>query len=551
MRTAVVLISSLCLVVAPAGAQAASVSVREVRGPVNQAVVVFEAGAAERNSLSASYRALENGLAEITFVDAAAAITPRAGCSGGGAVATPALCIVRAPRRADMAYCGKSCFEPVKGTEWALTVHVELGDEDDHYDGSALPGEYPTSVAQRVAGGPGGDGIQTAGASDTIDAGPGDDIVNSGNGHDTAVAGSIPDGDDRYLLGGDNEDLVDFSMRAEPVFLNGGVAGSAGELDQLVEVEQLIGGSGHDNLATDWSFSSLDGRGGNDLLTGAAGTDRLAGGLGNDILQGNAGNDHLNGGAGDDTYEGGEGDDWIRELSEQLTPRGTPRPPVDISDGVDHADGGDGVDRILLGPEADHAVGGEGDDLMYGEAGPDWLDGGAGEDLVAGEEGPDQLFGGDGADQIRAGFNAEQWYLRGPHTIDTWKDSVDCGAGEDSGHLNRWDRRVSCEEVVRVQLAGLRCLRHAKRSRRASLPARIVGPGRFVFSGAGATGMRTVIRVLRYDTLYKEKIPIRFRGRTLKKALAGSRLKLAVRVKFVPTSGPVRSETIRVRSAKP
>lgn len=72
---------------------------------------------------------------------------------------------------------------------------------------------------------------------------------------------------------------------------------------------------------------TLDGGGGNDLLTGGAG---------NDLLRGDAGDDRLVGGKGDDVLFGGEGDDVLI-----------------AGPGHDVLRGGYGEDKLVPGPGAD------------------------------------------------------------------------------------------------------------------------------------------------------------------------------------------------------
>ncbi|WP_205944432.1 beta strand repeat-containing protein [Pelagibius litoralis] len=79
----------------------------------------------------------------------------------------------------------------------------------------------------------------------------------------------------------------------------------------------------------DTSGQSIDGLGGDDLLTGGDFSDAISGGAGNDTINGGGGNDILLGGAGDDSINGGAGNDDIV---------GGP--------GSDTIDGGDGTDIV-------------------------------------------------------------------------------------------------------------------------------------------------------------------------------------------------------------
>ena len=94
---------------------------------------------------------------------------------------------------------------------------------------------------------------------------------------------------------------------------------------------------------------TIDGGGGNDLLTGGGGRNLILGGSGNDILYGGGGDDVLLGGTGNDDLFGGSGNDVLV--------------------------GGDGNDILS---------GGSGRDVLIGSEDGDWLDGGTDEDVLIG-----------------------------------------------------------------------------------------------------------------------------------------------------------------------
>ena len=545
-------LAALCLLACPAGASAASVSVSETTGDVNQAALSFQAAAGEQNQLTAAYRPIAGGLAEYEIVDAGAVVTLEAGCTGGGAAAIPVICTMHAPRQAESQVCGKGCSLPVKGTAWSATMTVDLGDGDDSLEGFAVPGRYPTTVVQKVTGGDGKDLITTSGADDRIEPGPGDDIVHAGDGHDIALASTAPDGDDVYDLGEDNWDRVEYVARTGPVFLAGDVSGAPGEIDGLVGVEHVVGGSGDDNLVSDGTYAGLDGGPGNDLLAGDDGQNWMHGGPGNDILRGLAGNDQMSGGDGDDAYEAGDGEDWVIERPQKT--EGDNLTLVQTTDGTtlgnDVADGGPGIDRIQLGPGEDRAAGGDGDDFLYGEGDPDYLDGGPGDDVVGGEAGSDQLLGGEGSDSLLAGLTNELKYTNLPRPVDTWTDSVDCGPDGDRARLNRWDRAINCEEEALVRAVKFRGAKYRKGSDKARLSLAFVGPGGFILLGSGKTRVGPILRPIAGAGPQLITMPILLRGRTLRAARRTGRLRMSLRVSFHPAEGPERAEAIRVPAAK-
>ncbi|MEM9826774.1 MAG: hypothetical protein AAF958_09305 [Planctomycetota bacterium] len=131
---------------------------------------------------------------------------------------------------------------------------------------------------------------------------------------------------------------------------------------------------GHDEIVIDSSVhlpTRLSGGAGNDDLVGGSGPDEILGGAGNDRLDGMAGDDTLLGGADNDRIVGGDGNDFL---------------------------GGDAGD--------DRLVGGVGNDVIRGGDGDDRILGGIGMDVLVGGMGQDDLRGGVGGDLIIAGFTS-------------------------------------------------------------------------------------------------------------------------------------------------
>lgn len=270
--------------------------------------------------------------------------------------------------------------------------------------------------------------------NDTLWGGAGNDTLNGGDGIDTADY---------------SDATVSLNLRldaSDPQLL--GALGS----DQLVSVENLLGGLVNDSLTGNASDNRLEGGLGRDTLTGAAGADTLDGGAGddslsggdgNDALTGGAGNDTLIGGAGTNTISGGDGIDTLRytQALQSLTVTwnvGTNEFRFVTADSTDTITG---VETFILGGttydaaflKARHlasgndvataAAGGEnifgydGNDTITGGIGNDTIDGGAGNDVIRGEAGADILLGDSGNDLIYAG---------------TGSDTVGGGAGTDT-----------------------------------------------------------------------------------------------------------------------
>ncbi len=187
----------------------------------------------------------------------------------------------------------------------ASIEHLIGGAGDDHFVGSARN--------ERFDGGPG---------NDTIDAGGGDDIVNGGAGDDVFVGVANQDGADLYN-GGEGTDALSYELRPTGVVVTlcattanegcdatcgcSGNDGEAGESDNLINVENVVGTAFADSMTGDAHDNQFFGNAGNDDLHGGAGDDSLYGDLGDDNLDGGTGDDYLDGGDGMDTFDGGDG----------------------------------------------------------------------------------------------------------------------------------------------------------------------------------------------------------------------------------------------------
>ncbi len=198
---------------------------------------------------------------------------------------------------------------------------IRGGDADDFLVGGA--------GNDTLNGGNGADTYLGGGGNDTIDSidrpsnifagsvAPVRDVVDAGDGDDNVTGGRLD-----QLQGGAGDDflLINFAF-------NGPVAGSAPAVTLTLDAN----GSGVANDGTsiagfermalfltdnadvvntgNVTITSLDGGGGNDVLTTGSGNDVVNGGAGNDIISTGGGNDTITGGDGDDTIDGGEGDD--------------------------------------------------------------------------------------------------------------------------------------------------------------------------------------------------------------------------------------------------
>ena len=112
-----------------------------------------------------------------------------------------------------------------------------------------------------------------------------------GMGGDDILIGGL--GNDRYD-GGEGSDTVVFEDATNSIkidFERSGRQNTGEGRDLLIDVENIVSGSGHDRLLGDDQSNRFDSGGGNDTLEGRGGDDILIGGLGNDSYIGGSGND--------------------------------------------------------------------------------------------------------------------------------------------------------------------------------------------------------------------------------------------------------------------
>jgi Ca2+-binding RTX toxin-like protein len=125
-----------------------------------------------------------------------------------------------------------------------------------------------------IDGGAGDDVINGGQGNDTLVGGSGNDFVNGGTGNDTLIAGH-GEGNDHYDGGADTDTITFTSTTAGvAVDLNQGIADS-GETghDNVVNIENVVGGSGPETITGDNNANQLTGGPGDDFLDGAGGDD--------------------------------------------------------------------------------------------------------------------------------------------------------------------------------------------------------------------------------------------------------------------------------------
>jgi Ca2+-binding RTX toxin-like protein len=176
--------------------------------------------------------------------------------------------------------------------------------------------------------------------------------------------------------------------------------------------------------------NGLQGTNSDDLLGGTAFGDALHGRNGDDVLTGVDQDDCLYGGNGDDALSGGKDDDRLQ--------------------------GSAGEDLLMGGPGRDTLFGGAGRDTLKGHDGSDTLSGGPGSDRLVGARGNDRHEGNAGSDSITDTFGRNR-INAGPgndtiNAVNRARDvRIDCGSGRDVARVDRVDRPVNCERVIRAR----------------------------------------------------------------------------------------------------
>jgi Ca2+-binding RTX toxin-like protein len=209
----------------------------------------------------------------------------------------------------------------------------------------------------------------------------------------------------------------------------------------------VTGTAGADQLTVGThSLLTVDGTGGNDVLTGGASSDRLLGGDGNDILIGGAGADFLQGGAGDDMFllgsvadfaagellEGGAGNfDLLRYTGTVGTLILT-----DLVQGIEYVETTSATGSALgTGAVNINAMNVSEPIGLIGNNGANVLTGTVFDDTLYGNGGNDTLKGGSGSDtyEIRSGSGQDRIVEQDDTPGNS--DSLDYGSAIDPGDL--------------------------------------------------------------------------------------------------------------------
>lgn len=124
---------------------------------------------------------------------------------------------------------------------------------------------------ENVLAGVGNDEIRGTDGANVLDGGGGNDRLFGGAGDDVLIGGQGSD----YLDGGEGSDTADYSYAELAVQIdleNETLVSSAG-LENIISIENIISGSGDDEIFGTGSTNKINGWTGNDTLTGGSGAD--------------------------------------------------------------------------------------------------------------------------------------------------------------------------------------------------------------------------------------------------------------------------------------
>jgi Ca2+-binding RTX toxin-like protein len=250
------------------------------------------------------------------------------------------------------------------------TSGVAVRIDDLAFDGQPGENDNVHSDVENIIGTPSSDVLTGSSAgnrvsgidgNDLLDGGLGPDVINGGAGTDSATYMSRAAG---------------VTVRLDDVPNDG----QAGEQDNVLDTENVTGGSGNDVLVGNGLRNLLSGGTGRDTLRGQGGDDLLAGGPGTDVTDGDTGSDTV-------TYI-----DHLAAVTASL-------------DGVAN-DGQTGENDNIL--NAEDLIGGNGSDTLIGNAGRNLLRGLLGNDRLLGRAGDDTLIGSEGTDFADGGTGIDQ-----------------------------------------------------------------------------------------------------------------------------------------------
>jgi Ca2+-binding RTX toxin-like protein len=275
------------------------------------------------------------------------------------------------------------------------------------------------NLAESLSGGAGNDTIDGGDGSDSISGGTGNDTLNGDAGNDTI---SISDGGDTIDGGADNDTLEIQSALDTQINIATGVTDVGGVAGTAMNIENVTGGTGNDNIIGDAGNNTLTGLGRIDILRGEGGNDTLIGGDGEDVLWDEDGRDSIDGGAG--------ANDLLRFVNVTATTIN-----VDLSTNVYDVGGNagsvSGVEKISTSglTTNDTVTGTSVNEQFILAAGIDIVDAGAGNDVVSISDGGDTIDGGLDFDALVVTTNEDVDVVLGTGALQIGTDAASIATG--------------------------------------------------------------------------------------------------------------------------
>lgn len=264
-----------------------------------------------------------------------------------------------------------------------------------------------------VAGSSIDDVLEGGKGNDTLSGLAGDDSVYGGEGDDEIDAAS-GEGDDFYDGGDGDNDTITFRSSSQGVYVDLEFETSSGTeigTDSIINIENVVGGSGSDTIYGDERNNTLDG--------GAGGPDTIYGLQGNDTFVASDHGSEYYGGDDIDTYD--VANSAVSGLNMNIQLDGTDAFGNTIS-GIEIVLGGDGNDFIGGNGDSNSLYGGGGNDVLFAGYAPvtNALYGGTGNDTIQianGVTAGQEYHGGDDYDTLQMfGSDFSQYFLT-DHTV--------------------------------------------------------------------------------------------------------------------------------------
>ncbi len=212
---------------------------------------------------------------------------------------------------------------------------------------------------------------------------------------------------------------------------------------------------------------TINGNGGNDIVSTASGNDTITTAAGNDTIKAGDGNNTVSAGAGANNVITGTGNDTITTgAGVDVIKAGDGNNTVNAGDGKNTVLTGSGNDTITTGAGIDKIQAGAGDDIIVSGGGNDTIDAGAGDDSVNAGMGNDNITAGAGTDSLIGGGGHDTFLYRslsdallGHDTISDFSTANPAMAGEGdalklNGLVNDFDGMFGKATLAKLVASG-------------------------------------------------------------------------------------------------